>query len=249
MSTSDGKNTFFTHFFLHHVGDWPARGWKVTPAEGNSSITKREGQAGAGPGGPPSNLQNRGLWFWFWSGSNNIFFGHQNGERGPRRTWTIHQVTHESGEAQTKDNDPKQACGILLLSSQQRIRVAPHPSAHIYTLSHAIHHRNGFHLPICPVRNQRVYCIPSFIPAGQLIAASRPWALRDRPPTQQQQRGPVGSLPALPNHPQPVTAATAGRWRDQRRAPVKCQWSFHNELCACGSFDWENQSHYHLIWM
>lgn len=54
-SASDVKH-IQTHFFLHCVGDWSAGGWKVTSTEGNSSITKREGQARAGPGGPPSNL-------------------------------------------------------------------------------------------------------------------------------------------------------------------------------------------------
>lgn len=183
------------------VGDRHSGGWKVPLAEGNSWTTKGEREAWTGLGSSPTHLQNRGLWFGFWLRSIHFLFGsHQTRASGLLQSWTLNQTTHKAGEAQTKDNYPHKACNINRLCCCYWIRVTSHPSS-LHALYHVLHSWHSFHLPLCLFRHQCLQHIPRYITPGKCPAVSGPTALWDSSSPQQQQRWPVGSLPALTNHP------------------------------------------------
>lgn len=196
----------FTRLFCFvWVGDRQAGGWKVTSTKGNSWAPKGERQAGACPGGTSSHLQKRRLWLRVWWTAVSVHFGrHQTGAGRHQCNETLCQAADKDRKAKAEDNHPQQVCSIVLCYCCSWVRVTPHPSSHIHSLTHTLHSQHGLHLSVCPAGHQCLRLIPCCIPPGKSSAVPEPRTLWHSSSPQQQQRWPIRSLAALPNNPYSV---------------------------------------------
>lgn len=220
-----GVRVFTRLLCVARVGDWQAGGREVPSAEGDRRAAKGEGQAGARPGGAPSHLQEERLGLRVRRAAVRVRSrGHQAGAGRHQYSETAEQATHQDRKAQAKDEPPQQVWGLSLLlrCCCCRVRVAPHAGPHLHALAHTLHRCHGLHLSVRPAGHQRLGLAPCRVPPGKSPAVPEPGTLRHRAPSQQQQRRPIRSLPALPHHPYSVIAACCCHLA--RNTGVRCDW-------------------------